>query len=194
MAECARISANIELDCDNPIQAGVKDRMVLINWDDYDAAVKTVDVSNSQIIESITFATTATGYLVEGQNNSNETKETLIKGRYAKSFEHQVVFKVFNKDADVKQQLERLSKGRVVAIVENNFTGVDGNASFDIFGHGSGLIMEALERDASNQDTQGAYDITLKTSEFSREAHLSATLFDTDYTTTKAVFDGLYIP
>ncbi len=116
-----------------------------------------------------------------------------MKTRFLGAFEHEVNFKAFERNADLKSDLVKLAKGRVVAIVENNYKGAAGEAAFDIFGTDSGMILEALTRDASDADSGGAYDITLKTSEFSRESHLPATLFITDYDTTKAIFDGLYV-
>lgn len=192
--ECANLDSNILIDCDNPLQAGTRDRMVLINYQAWLDAVMTTATLNSEIIESIALASGDTGYLIEGINNSNEPLVTFKRSRYLGSFEHQVKFKGFDVSPTVKSALEKLSKGRVVAIVENNYKGTDGNCAFDVYGADGGLIMPdgGLIRDPSSTDTQGAYDVTLKSSEFSMESRLPKRIFLTDYTTSKAIFDSLY--
>jgi len=192
MAECARISQNITVNCDAPIQGGTRDNLILINYDDWIDAAITVNVTNSQIIEDIVLPSGATGYQIEGINNSILPKQAFIKGRFLGSFEHEVNFKCFSLNPTIKSELVKLSKGRVVAIVENNYKGDDGEAAFEVYGLDSGLVLELLERDPANADTQGAYDVTVKSSEQSRESHLPATIFLTDYTTSKAIVDGLY--
>jgi len=192
MAECAVISNNILVDCDNPLQAGTKDTLILINYDDWLDAAVSVNGTNARIIEDIVLASGVTGYKVEGINNSTLPTHAFVKGRFLGSFDHQVNFKCFTLSPTVKSELVKMSKGRFVAIVENNFKGATGNAAYEVYGMDSGLILETMERDPGNQDTQGAYDVTLKSSEFSREAHLPATIFITDYDTTKTLVDGLY--
>lgn len=194
MAECAVITQNVTLDCDNPIAPGTRDRMVLINFDDWAAAVIGVNGTNAQIVESITFASGGTGYLLEGQNNSNEPKPNYVKGRYSGAFVHELKYKVFANNATVKQELEKLAKGRVVAIVENNYRGAAGESSYEIYGGDSGMIVPdgGITRDPVSTDTNGAWEVSLQSSEFARETHLPKTLFITDYATTKAVFDSLY--
>lgn len=192
--ECANLDSNILIDCDAPLQAGTRDRMVLINFQDWLDAVVTTNGTNSEIVESIALPSGATGYLIEGINNSNEPLVTFKRSRYLGSFEHQVKFKGFDVSPTVKSALEKLSKGRVIAIVENNYKGTTGNCAFDIYGADGGLIIPdgGLIRDPSSQDTQGAYDVTLKSSEFSMESRLPKRLFITSYTASKAVFDSLY--
>ena len=195
MAECAKLNANITVDCDKPLQAGTRDNMVLINYDDWLDAVLTLNVTNEQIIEGIALASGITGYKVEGQNNSNIPKPAFVRGRYSGAFDHEVKFVAFDISPTAKAQLEKLCKGRVVAIVENAFKGTGGETSFEVYGADAGLIVPdgGLTRDPSSADTQGAYEMTLKSSELSREAHLPATIYKTDYTTRKAIFDSLYV-
>jgi len=80
----------------------------------------------------------------------------------------------------------------VVAIVENNFKGTDGEVPFEIYGLRSGLQMRALERVLNDQETFGAYNCTLGTSDIDKEPYLPATLFDTSYATTKAIITALF--
>lgn len=189
--ECAKITQGVAVNCTNPVQGGTKDNLYLFNYSDIEDAVVTRNGQNTQIIENIVLASGVVGYRFEGQNNSNVPKVAMVKGAYSNSFDHEVNFKIFDLTPTIKSELEKMSKGRLVAIVENYYKGTTGNAAFEIYGLDSGLILESLERDASNADTQGMYDVTLKSSEKSREQHLPASFFITSYAATKAIVEGL---
>lgn len=195
MPECANITENLELDCDKPLQGGTRDKMVLMNYDDWINAVITPNVTNSNVYESIVLASGTIGYKVEGQNNSNTPKPTFKRGKYTGAFDHEVKFLVFTIDPATKVQIEKMAKGRLVAIVENNHKGTAGESSFEVYGAGAGLIVPdgGITRDPVSTDDQGAYQVTLKSSEVSLEAKLPASIFLTDYATSKAIFDSLYV-
>lgn len=188
---CAKISASVAVNCDNPIQGGTKDVLYLFNFDDILDATLTRNGSNSQIIEDILLGSGITGYSFEGINSSTLPKNTFVKGRFLGAFDHEVNFKIWDLTPAIKEELEKMAKGRFVAIVENNYKGTAGNAAFEIYGLDSGLVLEAMERDPANADTQGAYDVTLKSSEQSREPHLPATFFNTSYANSKALVEAL---
>jgi len=191
MSQCGRISANVLIDCDDPMIGGTKDLLYLINIDDWLDATITRNGSNSQIIEGVTLPSSTVAYKFEGKNNSLEPKSMLAKGRYYELYDHEIVFKAFNNSPTVKQQIEALAKGKYVAIVENNHQGDEGNAAFEVYGDESGLELAESERIVTDTDSQGAYTLTLRTSEYAREGHLPATFFLTDYATTKALVVGL---
>lgn len=192
MAECAKISEDLEFDCDNVLQPGTEDEAVLINKDDWDEASKTTNMTNAQIIEDIVFASGARGYLLEGINNSILPKSNYIKGRFSGLFNHEVNYYVFSLSSTTKQQLEKKKDGKFVLVVRNKFKGSD--STFEIYGKDSGLIVPdgGIVRDPGDSETSGAYNIILRSDENSGlEPHLPATLFNTDYATTLAIFNGL---
>jgi hypothetical protein len=193
MPNCGRISDDILNDCAFPLVGGVKDRLILINADDIDEY--TVSVSNPQIIEDIALVTSpaARGYEFEGLNSSNDKETSLNFGRYTRTYNHQVTFRVFQNGPDVKAQLEALAKGKVVAIVEHNFRGSDGSAAFELLGRVQGLEVLEMTSNMSDQETQGAYVVRLSTPELFKEPNLPATVFITDYATTKTMVDGLLV-
>lgn len=191
MSICARISANVLFDCDNPLVAGTDDNLFLINKEDWDEAVITRNASNNQLIEGIALATGDLAYKFEGKNSSVEPMQKLVKQKYAEVYDHEVTFKVFKVNAATKEQLEKMASGKVVAIVSNLFKGASGEAAFEVYGEEIGLEVQELERSLADVDTQGAFNLVLRTPEIAKEAHLPATLYDTDYATTKAIVDGL---
>ena len=187
---CPGINADVFLDCTKPISAGVKDMLYLVNF--ADIATITEDLANPNLIESFTLSPGAFLYRFEGKNNSIDPKSSLVKARYSNTFQHECMFKVFDNASDIKTQLEYMTNVKIVAIVENNYKGSTGEVPFEIYGLRSGLTINVLERIVNDQETQGAYNITLSSSEQIKEPYLPATLFDTDYATTKAFLESLF--
>lgn len=189
MPVCANITAGVALSCSNQLIGGANDRLILINYDEI--ASYTKNLTNPQIIEVITMVAGKTGYAFEGKQQSVEPLQALVKTRYATSYDHQVTFKVFDATPDTKEQLEKLVQGKVVAIVENNYKGATGNAAFELYGADAGLYVETLERAVGDTEVLGAFNVVLKSSEFAKEGNLPASIFDTDYATTKALVETL---
>lgn len=190
MSTCGKISSDILIDCSNPISGGVNDRLILINKDDWDLATLG---GTPQLITSIALPTSAVAYVYEGKNNSVEPRSALVKQRYAEVYDHEVTFKVFKTDAATKAQIELLAKGKVIAIIENNYKGASGAGAFEVYGSDSGLFLQELERTLADADTQGAYSLVLRTSEQSKESHLPATIFSSTYAATKVIVDALLV-
>lgn len=193
MSICGKISANVVLDCDYPLVGGANDNLYLINKEDYDDATITVDPANDQLITDLVLETGTHAYKFEGKNNSVEPRSVLVKQRYAEVYDHEVIFKVFINSADTKVQLEKMAKGKVIAIIENNYKGDTGAGAFEVYGVETGLQVMEMERVIADADTQGAYNVTLRTSEFAKESHLPSTLLKTDYATTKSLVEGLAV-
>jgi len=191
MQACSKIAANLNLMCDPPIVGGTRDVVYLFNHDDVLDALISRNIDNDQIIEDIVLESGITGYKVECINNSIMPKNGFVKQGFMGGYNHEINYKVFDLSPDVKKELEKLRLGRFVAIVENVYRRVNGNSAFEIYGLDAGMILESLERDPNNAETQGTYDIVLKTSERSLEQHLPATFFDTDYETTKTIVEAL---
>ena len=191
MSSCAKITAGIALNCDKPLVAGNKDLLTLINMDDVVGITR--NVTNPQIIEGITLVSSpaAKAYQFEGKNSSIDTKSDLIKGKYSENYGHQVLFRVFEDGPDVKLQIEKLGKGKFIAIYEKNYRGTADKAAFEIRGLDVGLVATVITQDSTDADTTGAYIITLASQEGFPEPHLPATFFLTDYATTKAAYLAL---
>lgn len=189
MPTCEELTAGIAYDCDNPPTGGANDRLILVNFDDIDGSV-TFDGSNPLLVTNITSGA-GSGFNFEGHNNSNEPRAALVKGRYVNGYDHEVRFKCFSNAPATKDQLRRLDGALVVAIVQNNHKGADGNAAFEIYGLETGLRLQELERIIADAETQGAYNLLLRNDDISKPSTLPHTLYDTDFATTKAIVDGL---
>jgi len=188
---CGEMTADIEEDCDALLIGGTDDRLILINFGDIDGITR--NVSNSQLIELITLASGKEAHFVQGKNLSNEPVYNLVNNRYFKGVSHEVRFKAFSNTPESKQQIENIKDGLFVAIIENKYRGVDGNAAFEVYGLDIGLELVEATRNPNDSDTGGAHDLLLQTPEETPEGHLPATFFDTNYNTTKAIIDALLV-
>lgn len=191
MAACAGLTEDVDIDCDYPLIGGVNDRLILINFDDIAGTVR--NGTNPQIIEEILLNSGTRAYFYKGKNNSHEPRQALVKLRYAEVYEHEVSFKVFDTSPTVKKELQAMAKTKVVAIVQNNYVNADGSSTFEVFGLGSGLEQVELERLNADTETQSAWSVILRTSEFAREANLPNTFFKTSYAASKALIDALLV-
>lgn len=191
-ADCAELTAGLALDCDYPIVGGARDNIWLMSL----SAIASVtrNVTNDQIIEAITMDAGKYAWIFEGKNNSVEPQLTLIKQRYSEVYDHEVMFKVFLNTPDAKLQMEKMVQGKLVAIVQNNHLTDVGSTSFEIYGLSVGLEVAELTRIVADADTQGAYNLILRTSETSKEGHLPNPFFITDYATTLTAIEGLESP
>tara|TARA_R110001632_G_scaffold42233_2_gene106655 strand:+ start:698 stop:1291 length:594 start_codon:yes stop_codon:yes gene_type:complete len=191
---CGKISAGLTIDCATPLQAGAEDELILINRDDWLDAAITLNATNPQIIEAVTLATGIEGYSYQGKNNSIGPKYEFIKQTFAEVYNHEINFKVFNVDPVAKEQLEKMAKGSMVAIVQNKFKGGTGDSAYEVYGADAGLIVSQNIRDIINQENQGAFDVIIKSDEQALEPHMPKTFFITDLATTKAAVETLLVP
>lgn len=189
---CGEITQDLAEDCDNKLSAGVNDRLILINFNDIDSVVR--NGANPQIIENIILASGKEAYAWQGKNLSNEPLYTLINNRFVKNYDHEVRQKVFLNTPDAKRELERLAEGLTVAIVENKHKGPSGNSAFEIYGLDVGLEIQEMTRNPNDPETAGAHDALLRTPEESKEPHMPATFFKTDFATTKGLVEALLTP
>jgi hypothetical protein len=191
MGLCAEISANIDVDCTNPIQAGVEPLMNVIPRSTWLDASITYNGSNPQIIENVVFASGGTGYAYYGKKKSILAKAELIPGTFDENYKHEINAKGFTVTAAAKLQFERLAKQQVVVIIENKYKGAAGETAYEVYGADSGLELIQNIRDVNNAETGGAFDFILSSSE---EKHFPKTFFITDLATTKAIVEGLFTP
>lgn len=187
---CGLISQDVLNSCTDVLVGGVNDRLILYNKSQI--ASYDLNVSNEQIIEGINMVSSpqATGYVFEGRNYSVNDSTKLKNGKFQAGYEHTTVFRIFGNTPDIKAQIEAMNNGLIVAVVQNNHTGVNGNAAFELKGKDIGLKVTDLSQDKSDADSQGAWVVTLATPADYREPHLAATVFDTNFATTKAMIDA----
>lgn len=192
---CGDISANILNNCTYPLQAGTEDTLILINRSDITNGTVTRNGTDNEIIENIILPTGTTGYVYQGVRNSHKPQFTTVKVGPFQRWSHQIEFLAFDPTSTGKAQMQKLKDGDIVAIVYNKYKGDSGKGAFEIYGFDAGLKNDLIKRDPNSADTQGAFSIILKTDpDTGLEPFPPKSLFITNYATSLAVAEGLYIP
>lgn len=177
-----KLTEGVSLECDEAILPGVRDRLILINFDDFKAGTLTMDLTNDVLATNLTLPVGVNAYAFIGEGI--EPNENLAGDEFQRLYRHETRFRIFKDDPATKQTVLKLTRGKVVAIVETN------NDRFEIFGKDSGLICTEYANNRADAAEVG-YNLLLSTRERDREKLLPLTLFDTDYLTTKGIVESL---
>jgi hypothetical protein len=180
---CGTIGIGSRPDCDNPLKSGTRPRLFLMNFDDL---LSPTAGTTPNLLTALTFATNTVSFLFEGyKQDVKPTQEVVNPGNGPNQFKHNLNFLIYEITQVQKNNIQRLAKGNVIAIVENKGKNAD---SFEVYGLNSGLeIVPGVVRDPLANG--GGYILSLATPEGEFEPLLPQTLFTTDYATTKALVE-----
>jgi hypothetical protein len=171
MSICGKISANQKFDCQNPMVGGAKDKIYVINQEDIDTITR--DITNPQVIRSITLVAGKKGFYWEGPANSVGATAKLLRKKYKPSYEQSVGLPLMKNTSDLKAELEKAALGKFIVIVENNHQ--VGDSIFEVYFLDRGGVVLKNERDLNNADLEGGYDLGFGQEDNARESHLPAT-------------------
>ena len=164
---------------------------VLINYEDVDWTGTTA--SNS-IVTALTLESGSTGYKLEWYRNLASTSSTFNKDtENFDGFSHSFLGRLPNTSAENAERAAELKGGKFLVVVKTNYTGsgTTQEEAFKIYGYDGGL--ELAEMTNSSNENGGATLFTLTTPEGVVEPYPYRVLLETDYVTTQASFDSLFI-
>ena len=186
--DCSKIKTGfINQVCGKPAIAGTTARVILLSYSDVD---KSKSVVTDNVISSLILKAGATGYEVDSLPNATVGSDTINAGTYLKTHQHNVVVRIFKKSEAAKKFVNGLTNARVIAIVENNDTGDNGDTKYEVYGWDSGL--ELTEITVTTEMTDGvAYQVTLANGTIAQEGSLPMSLFNTNEKTTDLMVEGL---
>lgn len=186
--DCSKIKTGFTNQvCGKPAIAGTTARVILLSYSDAD---KSKSVVTDNVISSLILKAGATGYEVDSLPNATVGSDTINAGTYLKTHQHNVVVRIFKKSEAAKKFVNGLTNARVIAIVENNDTGDNGDTKYEVYGWDSGL--ELTEITVTTEMTDGvAYQVTLANGTIAQEGSLPMSLFNTDERTTDLMVEGL---
>lgn len=186
--DCSKIKTGFTNQvCGKPAIAGTTARVILLSYSDVD---KSKSVVTDNVISSLILKAGATGYEVDSLPNATVGSDTINAGTYLKTHQHNVVVRIFKKSEAAKKFVNGLTNARVIAIVENNDTGDNGDTKYEVYGWDSGL--ELTEITVTTEMTDGvAYQVTLANGTIAQEGSLPMSLFNTDEAATDLMVDGL---
>lgn len=188
--DCSKIKTGFTNQvCGKPAIAGTTARVILLSYSDVD---KSKSVVTDNVISSLILKAGATGYEVDSLPNATVGSDTINAGTYLKTHQHNVVVRIFKKSEAAKKFVNGLTNARVIAIVENNDTGDNGDTKYEVYGWDSGL--ELTEITVTTEMTDGvAYQVTLANGTIAQEGSLPMSLFNTDEKTTDLMVEGLLV-
>lgn len=188
--DCSKIKTGfINQVCGKPAIAGTTARVILLSYSDVD---KSKSVVTDNVISSLILKAGATGYEVDSLPNATVGSDTINAGTYLKTHQHNVVVRIFKKSEAAKKFVNGLTNARVIAIVENNDTGDNGDTKYEVYGWDSGL--ELTEITVTTEMTDGVtYQVTLANGTIAQEGSLPMSLFNTDEKTTDLMVEGLLV-
>lgn len=188
--DCSKIKTGFTNQvCGKPAIAGTTARVILLSYSDVD---KSKSVVTDNVISSLILKAGATGYEVDSLPNATVGSDTINAGTYLKTHQHNVVVRIFKKSEAAKKFVNGLTNARVIAIVENNDTGDNGDTKYEVYGWDSGL--ELTEITVTTEMTDGvAYQVTLANGTIAQEGSLPMSLFNTDEETTDLMVEGLLV-
>lgn len=186
--DCSKIKTGFTNQvCGKPAIAGTTARVILLSYSDVD---KSKSVVTDNVISSLILKAGATGYEVDSLPNATVGSDTINAGTYLKTHQHNVVVRIFKKSEAAKKFVNGLTNARVIAIVENNDTGDNGDTKYEVYGWDSGL--ELTEITVTTEMTDGvAYQVTLANGTIAQEGSLPMSLFDTNEKITDLMVEGL---
>lgn len=190
MACNKKVTGDLINDCTvNPV-LGLKGGVIL-NYDDIDftALTKTGSIiTNLSLIPGSGLVGFKVSWLKRmGSNNNALVASPTEREGFTHSFACQLAgYSAINAD-----RLNELKNGKYVIVAESNFRGVNNEDTYKVFGIDTGLYLtEAVH---SSNENGGAITYILSTQEGNLEEHLYNTLLETDYATTKASYDTLFL-
>lgn len=189
--DCSGLPVGYALQaCQPPATPGTGSRVILLSFSDIDRAKSTIA---NGILSTIVLKAGAQGYEVDSLPDATVGEVTFSTGTYINSLGHQLTLRIFEKSEAAKKFGNGLINAKVVAIVENNERGEDGQVKYEVYGWNSGLRLNAVTS-STTMDDGVAYLYTLGTPDGGRESSLPISFFNTDEATTDAAVDALLTP
>lgn len=193
MANCDGLTIGSIYDCDNPIAPGVNNRLLLGNLDDISAIA--YDVTTVTIITNITMKLGKACFAFEGVRQSLNPQYQFIPQTVSVGYDHQIDFLVFDISQVQKDNVEAMGVQKIFGVVQNAQGAGNGDNFFEVYGSIVGLEMLTGGRIPRELESQGALNLSLKTSDNEgKEPKMPQTWFETDFNTTLALVDALLTP
>lgn len=187
---CGAISADILLDCNNKPIGGVDPTIYAIPIADWNASTVTYDSTNPLIVTAITPKTGKKFFKFQVFKRGHKPKFETVDGEFGVAYKHSIATNIPVYTDDVKAQIQGLTEGYSVFIVENvQKSGV----AFEIYGANGGLRMPDLTRDLAANE--GVITGTFTNDEDMNEPKPPLTFKVTagTYAATKAAVDALTV-
>lgn len=193
MGKCDfKLQANIDSNCENPSVKGVRNTGYIINYDDIDWDASQRDTENPNIVPTLVLkkgAKKAYSVYIPGNTPFTGTQKALATGTYRNKFTKTLHLVVLDNGAGVAHDvIDQLANGRFVVILENKFTGKNGDNVFELYGFETGLAATEMTDEKYSEDTDGGWAVTLEETDAPTSGIF---LFNESVETTRAAVESL---
>lgn len=187
-----KLAADALKDCDNKPVGGIEVNAVLINFNDINKTLSTIDVANDLIITNLATNSGTSGFFVEGIKQAQGTSYELVKKDLSFDvYKHLFSGVILNPSAANKKSMSNIaSGGRYVVVVEKIWKGVAQKDAFEVLGWDRGLVISTLVQNSKEDD--GIIKFELASPDGFEEPEITRISLETDYATTKVAFDAKY--
>lgn len=173
--------------CGKRAIAGTAPRVILFNYSDIN---KGLSEETDNVLSEIILKAGMKGYEVDSLPNATVGEDTINVNTYDRTHQHNLTVRIFKKSEAAKKFVNGLTNARVVALVENNDRGDDGDTKYEVYGWDAGLELNDLTATTEMSDG-AAYLFTLGSGTIAQEASLPKSFFNTDEVTTDAAVEAL---
>lgn len=192
MSSCNDITIGFTHDCNDPFQGGIggNSRLILINKGDLSSY--TESGSTDGLITALTLVSGKSAYAFEGVRDSlKPSHDMVLSASQQPMYKHRAQFFIYAYSQTQKNNIEKLMRGRFVAIYQNAKQNSD---SFEVMGLNVGLQATPQKiRDLA--ENGGAYSILLETPDAELETKTPQTFLSTDFATSLTAINSLlYLP
>lgn len=193
MSCITKITGDFALDCANLPIAGIDANIVLINYDDINRTATIFSSTNELLVTNLQLKAGKTGYLLSGVKQSNGKNYSMVAvENLPNRFLHGITGKILNPSVANKLQLQKLALGgKYVAVIKQNWKGVDNEDAFEILGYNAGLEL----KEATNNSTEESNTIVLSIGNIDgyEEPKVPFNLLKADYDTTDTLFNNFFL-
>jgi hypothetical protein len=190
MACNSNLTSNVLFTCAEVGKLFLSDGFaVLINYDqvDWSATTNTNSLVNALVLESGN-----TGFKLEWYRNlASVSSQYNLDTENFDGFSHSFLGRLPNSSSANADIAAELKGGKFLVVVKTNYAGSGNTENFKVYGYEGGL--ELAEMTNSSAENGGATLFTLTTPEGVVEPYPYNVLLETDFTTTQASFDSLFV-
>lgn len=185
------LTADILNDCENPAIGGLEANVLFFNTPDINKSATTYNSTNKLLVTNFELKAEKIGYLLESVKQIHALKfEYVIKELGLNKYKHTISFVILNPTVANRNKMHEMNGGRFTVMVETIFKGASSAEPFLIGGYDSGMELQVVTY-ASNEN-DGTISVEMTSVENYEEPKPVLTFLDTDYATSKALFDAKF--
>ena len=185
------LTGDILNDCSNPAIAGLEANVILVNTGDIKKSATTFSATNSLKVTNFELNAGKIGSLLESVKQIHALKFEYVKKELSNDrYKHTFAFIILNPTAENRKILHEMNGGYFTVIVEAKYKGADSEEAFLIGGYDAGMQLQVMTY-ASNEN-DGTISVEMSSVDSYEEPKPILTFLDTDYETTKALFDAKF--